>query len=107
MMKREIFKVEGGKIVRLRRNCPKCGDGVFLAEHKDRLSCGTCGYTEFKGKKPPVVEKPSTPEEKTAEKETPLPEEPKQDEQTTPSEEPPKEEQKSEESEQKPEESQQ
>ncbi|EMR75634.1 hypothetical protein MBGDF03_00757, partial [Thermoplasmatales archaeon SCGC AB-540-F20] len=24
MMKREIFKLEGDKIVRLRRNCPKC-----------------------------------------------------------------------------------
>ena len=52
MKKREIFKVEGDKITRLRRNCPKCGDGIFLAEHKDRLSCGACGYTEFKGKKP-------------------------------------------------------
>jgi len=52
MMKREVFKVEGDKIVRLRKNCPKCGDGVFLADHKDRLSCGKCGYTEFKAKKP-------------------------------------------------------
>ena len=51
-MKREVFKVEGGKIVRQRKNCPKCGEGVFLADHKDRLSCGKCGYTEFKGKKP-------------------------------------------------------
>jgi len=51
MLKREVFKVEGNKIVRQRRNCPKCGAGVFLAEHKDRLSCGSCGYTEFKGKK--------------------------------------------------------
>jgi small subunit ribosomal protein S27Ae len=50
MMKREVFKVEGGKIVRQRKNCPKCGEGVFLADHKDRLSCGKCGYTEFKGK---------------------------------------------------------
>jgi small subunit ribosomal protein S27Ae len=58
MMKRELFKVEGEKIVRLRKNCPKCGDGVFLAEHKDRLSCGQCGYTEFKGKRErPVEEK--------------------------------------------------
>jgi len=57
-MKRELFKVEGEKIVRLRKNCPKCGDGVFLAEHKDRLSCGQCGYTEFKGKRErPVEEK--------------------------------------------------
>lgn len=31
-----------------KRICPKCGPGVFLAEHKDRLHCGKCGYTEFK-----------------------------------------------------------
>lgn len=48
MKGREIFKVEGDKITRLRRHCPKCGDGYFLADHKDRLSCGKCGYTEFK-----------------------------------------------------------
>ena len=28
--------------------CPKCGPGVFLADHKDRLSCAKCGYTEPK-----------------------------------------------------------
>ncbi len=28
--------------------CPKCGVGVHLAEHKDRYSCGKCGYTELK-----------------------------------------------------------
>jgi small subunit ribosomal protein S27Ae len=50
MMKREVFKIEGNKIVRQRKNCPKCGDGVFLADHKNRLSCGKCGYTEFKAK---------------------------------------------------------
>ena len=48
MKGREIFKVEGDKITRLRRHCPKCGDGFFLAEHKNRFSCGKCGYTEFK-----------------------------------------------------------
>ena len=51
MQKREVYKVEGNKIVRVRRTCPKCGDGVFLGEHKNRLSCGSCGYTEFKTKK--------------------------------------------------------
>ena len=53
MKKREFFKLEGDKITRTRRHCPKCGPGVFLAEHKDRFSCGNCGYTEFKsgGKK--------------------------------------------------------
>ncbi len=72
MMKREIFKIEGDKIVRLRRNCPKCGDGVFLAEHKNRLSCGKCGYTEFKSKKDkkpevPVEEKKEEPTGKSEE----------------------------------------
>ena len=28
--------------------CPKCGSGVRLAEHKDRRSCGKCGYFEKK-----------------------------------------------------------
>jgi ubiquitin-small subunit ribosomal protein S27Ae len=50
MRGREVFKVEGDKITRQRRHCPKCGDGVFLAEHKNRVSCGKCGYTEFKSK---------------------------------------------------------
>lgn len=48
--KRLLFKVDGTKVQRLRRACPKCGPGVFLAEHQDRASCGRCGYTEFKKK---------------------------------------------------------
>jgi small subunit ribosomal protein S27Ae len=53
MKKTEFFKIEGNKINRVRRHCPKCGPGVFIAEHKNRYSCGKCGYTEFKsgGKK--------------------------------------------------------
>ena len=68
--------LEGDKIVRLRRHCPKCGDGYFLAEHKNRLSCGKCGYTEFKtkGKKikePKSEEKPEMEsEQKIEEKQT-------------------------------------
>ncbi len=31
-----------------RKVCPRCGAGVFLAEHADRHSCGKCGYTEFR-----------------------------------------------------------
>ncbi|MCK5774219.1 MAG: hypothetical protein KAH57_10565 [Thermoplasmata archaeon] len=27
--------------------CPKC-EGSNLVEHSDRLSCGKCGYIEFK-----------------------------------------------------------
>ena len=30
------------------KSCPKCGPGVKLANHKDRLSCGKCGYYEKK-----------------------------------------------------------
>jgi small subunit ribosomal protein S27Ae len=63
MKKIEFFKVEGDKINRVRKHCPKCGPGVFIAEHKDRFSCGKCGYTEFKGggrkeQKPITSEKP-------------------------------------------------
>lgn len=32
------------------KHCPRCGAGVFLAVHKDRMHCGRCGYTEFSGK---------------------------------------------------------
>jgi len=49
MKKIEFFKVEGNKITRVSRHCPKCGPGVFLGNHKNRLSCGKCGYTEFIG----------------------------------------------------------
>lgn len=28
-------------------SCPKCGNGTFMAKHKNRNSCGKCGYTEF------------------------------------------------------------
>jgi small subunit ribosomal protein S27Ae len=30
--------------------CPKCGAGVFMAEHKDRSTCGKCGTTEKKNR---------------------------------------------------------
>ncbi len=42
-----MYKVEGDKAVAQRKNCPRCGAGVFMAQHKDRLACGKCGYTEF------------------------------------------------------------
>ena len=45
------YVVSGGKIERKGKFCPKCGAGVFLAQHKDRLYCGKCHYTEFTGKK--------------------------------------------------------
>lgn len=39
---------EGDKLVKKNKECPKCGAGVFMADHKDRWSCGRCHYTEFK-----------------------------------------------------------
>jgi small subunit ribosomal protein S27Ae len=57
MAKKDYYEVSDGKLVRKKKTCPKCGDGVFLAEHKDRSSCGTCGYTEFAKKEKPKKEK--------------------------------------------------
>jgi len=48
MSKWKFYEVKDGKLVRKRKECPKCGAGVFMAEHADRRSCGRCGYTEFK-----------------------------------------------------------
>lgn len=31
------------------KQCPKCGSR--MGEHADRLSCGKCGYAEFKSAK--------------------------------------------------------
>ncbi len=45
--KKDYYKIEGGKIARTKRHCPKCGPGVFMGEHADRICCGKCGYTEF------------------------------------------------------------
>lgn len=42
------YRVEGSKVVRERQECPKCGPGYFLGMHKDRTSCGHCGYTQMK-----------------------------------------------------------
>lgn len=44
----KLYQVSGSKIERKNKFCPKCK--VFMGKHKDRLSCGTCGYTEFIGK---------------------------------------------------------
>lgn len=33
------------------RFCPRCGPGCLLAHHKDRVTCGKCGYSEKQMKK--------------------------------------------------------
>lgn len=62
MPKTGLYDVVDGKLVRKKKTCPKCGDGVFLAEHTNRVSCGKCGYTEFQKKAEP---KPKDKKEKT------------------------------------------
>ncbi|PKP53208.1 MAG: 30S ribosomal protein S27ae [Candidatus Altiarchaeales archaeon HGW-Altiarchaeales-3] len=42
----EKYEISGDKIERKNKICPKCGPGVFLGKHKDRSSCGKCGYSE-------------------------------------------------------------
>ncbi len=47
----KLYKVSGDSLERLKKECPRCGKGYFMAEHKDRLSCGNCGYTTFNAPK--------------------------------------------------------
>ena len=44
----KLYKISGDKLERASRFCPKCGPGIFMANHKDRYSCGACGYMEKK-----------------------------------------------------------
>jgi small subunit ribosomal protein S27Ae len=41
------YKIEGNKITRALKFCPRCGPGVFFMKAKDRLYCGKCHYTSF------------------------------------------------------------
>ncbi len=51
MQRWKLYKVEGNKLQRTNKFCPKCGVGTFLAKHKGRVTCGKCGYVEIiKGK---------------------------------------------------------
>ncbi|KAG1673760.1 hypothetical protein FOA52_002329 [Chlamydomonas sp. UWO 241] len=42
----KFYKVEdSGKVQRLRKQCPNCGPGTFMANHFDRVYCGKCTTT--------------------------------------------------------------
>lgn len=43
-----LYIAKGDQLTRTHKSCPKCGPGVFLAEHPNRRSCGKCGYSEAK-----------------------------------------------------------
>ena len=46
----KLYKVEGDSLTRLRKECPRCGRGYFMAQHQGRLTCGHCGYTTYSQK---------------------------------------------------------
>ncbi len=46
-----VYEVSGSGLKRKNKFCPKCGQGFFMAQHKDRVTCGNCHYTEFSSKK--------------------------------------------------------
>merc|ERR1712226_856183 len=42
----KFYKVDdSGKVQRLRKQCPNCGPGTFMATHFDRVYCGKCTTT--------------------------------------------------------------
>jgi small subunit ribosomal protein S27Ae len=49
----KFYTIQGDKVTKNKRDCQRCGKGVFMAEHKDRYTCGKCGYTEFTHKELP------------------------------------------------------
>ena len=44
----KYYRVEDGKVIRLKQMCKVCPAGTFIAEHADRLYCGRChaGYAK-------------------------------------------------------------
>ena len=47
----KFYEVKSSNVLRKKKPCPRCGPGTWLAEHKGRLYCGRCHYTEFEPKK--------------------------------------------------------
>jgi small subunit ribosomal protein S27Ae len=60
----EFYKAEGKEMKRLKKVCNRCGDGTFMAEHKDRRYCGKCGMTVWKTKEDTKPAKPTKPTKK-------------------------------------------
>jgi small subunit ribosomal protein S27Ae len=64
------YRVEDGKIVRVKQMCKVCPPGTFIAEHPDRLYCGRChtAYTKVIDSSAPAKGKPVQDKGKPAEK---------------------------------------
>eukprot|EP00877_Chromochloris_zofingiensis_P005516 jgi/Chrzof1/14966/Cz09g22150.t1 len=49
----KFYKVDdSGKVQRLRKQCPNCGPGIFMATHFDRVYCGKCTLTYLVDQQP-------------------------------------------------------
>ena len=56
----KYYKIDpSGKVDPLKEPCDKCKTGSFMAEHKNRLHCGTCGYGYAKKVTAPESKKPT------------------------------------------------
>lgn len=44
------YEVSGGSAKLKNKTCPKCGPSYLMANHKNRITCGKCHYTEFSSK---------------------------------------------------------
>ena len=42
-----LYNISGNKLERKNRTCPKCGPGMFMGSHSNRMVCGKCSYVEF------------------------------------------------------------
>ena len=36
----KFYKVNESSVERAKRECPRCGKGIFMADHNDRYTCG-------------------------------------------------------------------
>ena len=65
----QLYEVKGEELVRKNKFSPKSGKGYFMANHKDRATCGHSGYTEFESgeKKETEEAKPEAKEDAKAE----------------------------------------
>jgi len=50
----KLYEKKGDVLERKNAACLKCGPGTFLAKHKDRVTCGKCGYSEILKKEAPA-----------------------------------------------------
>lgn len=41
------YEKKGDSVVSKNKSCPKCGQGFFMAKHSNRLTCGSCNYSEY------------------------------------------------------------